>query len=252
MATSTLNRLGFHRQGVAFTAANTTYPRDIVTAGINNVGHPDDSNTNGVRLPGVYANQSVVCRVLCRANTAPTAAIAIYGYVRHVLEPTNTGISAAQTLTVNSSTSVLTGSIDPAASTAVVGVGTLFTTELVVGDYIVVTGETRQVTVITDNTNLTVGAAFSNNANDTSPDRLNIERNPWDHLLTLNNNTTIATTTGAVGGVSVIAMGEALGFQYNEVFTVGGMYERIRAIPVVLTGTSPRCLIDFGFAGGQR
>ena len=71
-------------------------------------------------------------------------------------------------------TSVLTGTIDPAASTAVVGVGTLFTTELVVGDRITVTGETRTVTAITDNLNLTVDAAFSDNANDTSPDKLHV------------------------------------------------------------------------------
>ncbi len=67
---------------------------------------------------------------------------------------------------------VLTGTIDPAASTAVVGVGTLFTTELVVGDDITVSGETRTVTVITNDTNLTVGTAFSDTANDTSPDRI--------------------------------------------------------------------------------
>lgn len=72
-------------------------------------------------------------------------------------------------------TSVLTGSIDPTASTAVVGVGTLFTTELVIGDSITVTGETRRVVVITDSTNLTVNEAFSDNANDVSPDRLAAE-----------------------------------------------------------------------------
>ncbi|MDO8335653.1 MAG: right-handed parallel beta-helix repeat-containing protein, partial [Candidatus Saccharibacteria bacterium] len=45
-------------------------------------------------------------------------------------------------------TTVLTGSIDPAASTAVVGVGTKFTTELQVGDRITVSAETRTVTAI--------------------------------------------------------------------------------------------------------
>src|SRR3989344_2895046 len=69
-------------------------------------------------------------------------------------------------------TSVLTGSIDPAASTTVTGVGTLFTTELIVGDRITVTGQTRTVTAIASNTSLTVNTAFSNNANDTSPDKL--------------------------------------------------------------------------------
>ena len=252
MGTSTENRLLVYRQGAVFTAANTTYPTDIVTALLNNVGYPDNSNTNGVRMPDRYANQRVAVRVTCRADTAPTAGIAIYGYVRRVLEPTNTGISGANTFTTNGYTSVLTGSIDPAASATVTGVGTLFTTELVVGDYITVSAQTRQVTAIATDTSLTVGSAFSDNANDPSPDRGNIETNPWDHLMNLNNSVAIATTTNALGGISVIAVGEALGFVYNEVIVVGGMYERLRAIPVVLTGTNPRCFIDFAFAGGQR
>lgn len=66
----------------------------------------------------------------------------------------------------------LTGTIDPAASVDVVGVGTLFTTELVVGDRILVSTETRVVATITDNTHLTVTAAFTDNANDTAPKRL--------------------------------------------------------------------------------
>jgi len=64
----------------------------------------------------------------------------------------------------------LTGTIDPAASTTVPGVGTLFLTEVVVGDEITVTGETRTVSAIASNTSLTVTSAFSNNANDTTPD----------------------------------------------------------------------------------
>ncbi|MBI4457838.1 hypothetical protein HY633_02645, partial [Candidatus Uhrbacteria bacterium] len=74
--------------------------------------------------------------------------------------------------TTGKATAVLTGSIDPAASTAVTGVGTLFLTQLVVGDRIVVTGETRTVVAIATNTSLTVDAAFSDNANDTAPDVL--------------------------------------------------------------------------------
>tara|TARA_R110002051_G_scaffold38091_1_gene81100 strand:- start:1385 stop:3991 length:2607 start_codon:yes stop_codon:yes gene_type:complete len=70
-----------------------------------------------------------------------------------------------------SSSEVLTGSIDPAASTTVPGVGTLFLSELAIGDLITVSGETRQVTAIASNTSLTVGTAFSNNANDTSPEK---------------------------------------------------------------------------------
>ncbi|MFA5933617.1 MAG: tail fiber domain-containing protein [Candidatus Paceibacterota bacterium] len=73
---------------------------------------------------------------------------------------------------IGTGTSVLTGSIDPTASTSVVGVGTLFTTELAVGDSITVNAETRRVTVITDALNLTVDTAFTDTANDTSPDKL--------------------------------------------------------------------------------
>ena len=81
------------------------------------------------------------------------------------------GPNGAVNGTAVSVTTVLTGSIDPAASTAVVGVGTLFTDELLVGDRITVSGETRTVTAIADDTNLTVSAAFTDNADDVSPDR---------------------------------------------------------------------------------
>jgi len=64
----------------------------------------------------------------------------------------------------------LTGTIDPAASTTVPGVNTLFLTEIAVGDEIIVSGETRTVSAIATNTSLTVSAAFSNNSNDTTPD----------------------------------------------------------------------------------
>ena len=97
----------------------------------------------------------------------------------------NVGLSTSQpllTLDSNGSarvkgtaTSVLTGSIDPIASTAVTGVNTLFLTELVPGDRITASGETRTVVSIASDTSLTVDTAFSNNANDTSPDRLRLE-----------------------------------------------------------------------------
>ena len=64
----------------------------------------------------------------------------------------------------------LTGSIDPTASTTVVGVGTKFLTELSVGDEIVVSSETRIVTAIASDTSLTVSVATTNTANDTTPD----------------------------------------------------------------------------------
>ena len=67
-------------------------------------------------------------------------------------------------------TFTLTGTIDPAASVTVPGVNTVFSTEVGVGDEIVVSSETRTVSKITSDTSLTVTSAFSNNANDTTPD----------------------------------------------------------------------------------
>ena len=60
--------------------------------------------------------------------------------------------------------------IDPTASTTVTGIGTVFLSELSVGDEIVVSGETRIVSAIASDTSLTVSVAFSNNSNDTTPD----------------------------------------------------------------------------------
>ena len=67
-------------------------------------------------------------------------------------------------------TFTLTGSIDPAASVTVPGVSTLFTTEVGIGDEILVSTETRTVSKTTSDTSLTVTSAFSNNANDATPD----------------------------------------------------------------------------------
>jgi len=64
----------------------------------------------------------------------------------------------------------LTGSIDPAASATVPGVNTLFLSEVSVGDEILVSSETRTVSAIASDTSLTVSAATTNTANDTSPD----------------------------------------------------------------------------------
>ncbi|MCR4288715.1 MAG: flagellar hook-basal body complex protein [Candidatus Scalindua sp.] len=77
---------------------------------------------------------------------------------------TDTAADAALT----AGTGVLTGSIDPAASTTVTGVGTLFTKELAVGDQITVSGETRTISAIASDTSLTVTVATTDTANDTS------------------------------------------------------------------------------------
>jgi hypothetical protein len=120
------------------------------------------------------------------------------------------------TRVTGSPTSVLTGSIDATASTAVVGVGTLFTTELIVGDRITVSAETRTVTVITDNTNLTVDTAFTDTANDTSPDKLAailVARNSSGaNQLVINDIGNLILTDGTVkfGVTTLVSAGNAL------------------------------------------
>ena len=66
----------------------------------------------------------------------------------------------------------LTGSINPGNSTTTVpGTNTLFLSEVVVGDEIVVTGETKTVTAIASNTSLTVNTTFTTDlATDSTPD----------------------------------------------------------------------------------
>ena len=66
----------------------------------------------------------------------------------------------------------ITGSIEPAASTTVTGMGTLFLTELAVGDRIKVGNEVRTVDSIASDTSLVVTPALTAAANDTSPERM--------------------------------------------------------------------------------
>ena len=80
-------------------------------------------------------------------------------------------VNAFHRMTTEEETVSMSGSIDATASTAVVGVGTLFTTELRVGDRIHLQSETRRVSAIADNTHLTVDIAFTDIAIDTTPYR---------------------------------------------------------------------------------
>ena len=69
-------------------------------------------------------------------------------------------------------TFTLTGSIDVTGTNVnVPGTNTLFTSELSIGDEVVISGETRTVAAITSDTAATVTAAFGSDlANDTTPD----------------------------------------------------------------------------------
>ena len=64
----------------------------------------------------------------------------------------------------------LTGSIDPIAGSNVTGVNTKFLKEIHPGDTITVSGQTRTVSSVLSDTALIVTSAFSDNANDTTPD----------------------------------------------------------------------------------
>tara|TARA_Y100001963_G_C6598588_1_gene361402 strand:+ start:41 stop:559 length:519 start_codon:yes stop_codon:yes gene_type:complete len=66
----------------------------------------------------------------------------------------------------------LTGTIDvTGTNTNVPGTNTLYTSELSIGDEVVVSGETRIINAITSDTAATVSAAWGSDlANDTSPD----------------------------------------------------------------------------------
>ena len=67
-------------------------------------------------------------------------------------------------------TRVLTGSIDPTVSTGVTGVGTKFFEEIERGDLITASVVTRQFLYATSDTGGVVGTAFTDVANDTSPE----------------------------------------------------------------------------------
>ena len=79
-------------------------------------------------------------------------------------------VSIARSVKGSANNTDITGTIDPAASTSVTGVSTVFTTEAKIGDKLVVSGETRTITAIASDTACTVDTAFSNNANDTTPE----------------------------------------------------------------------------------
>ena len=121
------------------------------------------------------------------------------------------GATAEEVLAVNSDTvevsggikitgqgsSQLTGSIDPTNSTTVTGVDTKFTTELKIGDQITVSGETRVVNAISSDTSLTVEGKFSDNSNDTTPDKIP------SILYILDNNNDLKTVIDFDGNIKI-------------------------------------------------
>lgn len=83
---------------------------------------------------------------------------------RAVLRGVTASVASGALIPQTSAVTTLTGTADPTASTTLVGTGTLFLTELVIGDQITVNGETRSVSAIASNLSLTVTAAFTDTA----------------------------------------------------------------------------------------
>ncbi|MGR3174478.1 MAG: flagellar hook-basal body complex protein [Candidatus Scalindua sp.] len=148
--------------------------------------------------------------------------ISLGGEIRKVVSlVANTSITVDSAFTTSTAyvapaagTGVLTGSIDPAASSTVTGVGTLFTSELAVGDMITVSGETRTITAIASNTSLTVSTDFTDNVIDTSV--------MTDSKAVIGLNDLTVNTTDYVAGDNISIVGtEHDGSDVTKTFTYG-------------------------------
>ncbi len=140
------------------------------------------SDTSSLLLSRVRAGHDYQTKL---TNPVTTPNIGVSGYIPHytgagTIDTTNfqydafnrrlgLGMIPLKTLDVagggrftGKASSTLTGTADPTVSTTLVGTGTLFTTELVIGDRITVNAETRTVTAIASDVSLTVSAAFTN------------------------------------------------------------------------------------------
>jgi len=106
---------------------------------------------------------------LLKGVELPIGATLIYDQSRFSTTSDNFGLYIKLT---DGATFTLTGSIDvTGTNTNVPGTNTLFTSELSVGDEVVISGETRTISSITSDTAAVVSAAFGSDlANDTSPD----------------------------------------------------------------------------------
>jgi hypothetical protein len=104
---------------------------------------------------------------LLKGVELPIGATLIYDDIRFKTAINEFGLYVKLT---DGNTFTLTGTIDPIASTTITGVGTLFLSEVSIGDEVVVSSETRTVATITSDTTLTVTEATTNTSNDTTPD----------------------------------------------------------------------------------
>lgn len=126
----------------------------------------DSSGVPYLQIKGNYPNRSRFVRVVVKKKT--NNYLTEDGFVRDfnqvlslpkAFTPTFVGYINASAVTANTSSTLLTGTVGT-AGTAVTGTGTAFTTELKVGDVIKVGTAWASVTVITDDTTLTVGSTL--------------------------------------------------------------------------------------------
>ena len=106
---------------------------------------------------------------LLKGVEIPVGATLIYDDIKFSSAANEFGLYIKLT---DGATFTLTGSIDVTGTNVnVPGTNTLFTSELSIGDEVVISGETRIITTITSDTAAKVTAAFGSDlANDTSPD----------------------------------------------------------------------------------
>lgn len=134
------------------------------------------------------------------AHTTLNGAVAVADTTITLTDSSDFDLSGSIDIVGTSVTATITGTIDPAASTTVTGVGTLFTTEVHVGDYLVVTGETRRVTAIASATSLTIAAAFTDGANDVSPDVIHRHSDSVAYTDNIKSSNLLAGVTGIQHG----------------------------------------------------
>ena len=142
-------------------------PQDKWTDG-NNIEFDNDKTAKVLGNQQVFGTPSVPPYWLLPFDTISTNSW-IYPGLDKIYRVHTSGTNTVHT-NITRVNKVLTGTINPTASASLVGVNTLFTSELILGQSILVSGETRIISAIADNTHLTVTVAFSNNANDTSPE----------------------------------------------------------------------------------
>ena len=155
-----------------------------------------------------------------------------------------------------SASTVLTGSIQPTASVNVVGVNTLFTTELMVGDRITVNTQTRAVRSIADDTHLVVDEAFVAGGNDTSPDKepssfIVRDVNGVPNFMVFNNGAPYFLSKDAPGEfdtATTFVSGALFKFKNNEVAKVTINYDgTISSIGVFPNPTSLGTVANMNF-----